>query len=296
MKIKRCFWNDSQGRFRTGWRILLTWLVMLLIFQLLHQIIKPLLPTGWTKSQRLDFYLACLAVIATLVIWKSRIWIDKRTLVSLGLNTKKWVIKDIAAGFIISAILVGVIIVIEVAGGWVTFEFVRLDKTDIVFRLLNLFLLTGFIVAWWENLFFVSYLFLNLKDGCGFWCAFILNCLIFSLFHLSNPNASIASFGGILLIHAYEIFAFLKTGNLWLVLGIHAGWNSLQGLTGFDVSGQTENQVIAQINTTPDWLGGGMFGPEAGLIIVLTSIIAFALISFYTGWTRRASKLAISEY
>ena len=294
MQIKRLFWNDSEKRLRSGWRIFLTWVVMLLIFQLLHQIIKPLLPAGWTKSQRLDFYLACLAVIATLVIWKSRIWIDKRTFVSLGLNTKKWVIKDIAAGFIINAILVAVIIAIEVAGGWVTFEFVQLDKIDIIFRLLNLFFLTGFVVAWWENLFFVSYLFLNLKDGCGFWCAFILNCLIFSLIHLSNPNASIASFGGILLIHAYEIYAFLKTGNLWLVLGIHAAWNSLQGLVGFAVSGQNEYQVITQVNSTPEWLGGGSFGPEAGLLIILTSIIAFALISIYSKWTRGASKLVIS--
>jgi membrane protease YdiL (CAAX protease family) len=294
MMIKKLFWNDSEERLRAGWRILLTWATMLLIFQLLRLAVKPLLPVDWSKSQKLDFYLACLAVIATLVIWKSRIWIDKRTFVSLGLDIKKWAIKDIAAGFIISAILVGIIIAIEVAGGWVTFEFVQQDKTDIVLRLLNLFLLTGFIVAWWENLFFVSYLFLNLKDGCGFWCAFALNCLIFSLVHLSNPNASIASFGGILLIHAYEIFAFLKTGNLWLVLGIHAGWNSLQGLAGFAVSGQTEYQVIAQVNTTPAWLGGGLFGPEAGLIIVLTSIIAFTLIVFYTKLTRVDSKMAMS--
>lgn len=294
MKIKKLFWNESEKRLRSGWRILITWVIILLIFQLLHFAIKPILPGGWTKSQKLDFYIACLAVVATLVIWRSRLLIDKRTFVSLGLDTKKWVIKDIAAGFIISAILVMVIVLIEVASGWLTFEFVQLDKTDIVFRLLNLFLLTGFIVAWWENLFFVSYLFLNLKDGCGFWCAFTLDCLIFSLLHLSNPNASIASFGGILLIHAYEIFAFLKTGNLWLVLGIHTGWNSLQGLAGFTVSGQTENLVIAQVNTTPDWLGGGSFGPEAGLLIVLTSFIAFTLIVFYTKWTRGESKLAIS--
>lgn len=294
MNIKNIFWNESEGRLRSGWRIVITWLITLLIFQLLRLAVKPILPVVWTKSQRLDFYLACLAVIATLVIWKSRIWIDKRTFISLGLDTKKWVIRDIAAGFIISAILVMLIIAIEVAAGWLTFEFVQLDKTDIVFRLLNLFLLTGFVVAWWENLFFVSYLFLNLKDGCGFWCAYILNCLIFGLIHLTNPNASIAAVGGIVLIHAYEIFAFLKTGNLWLVLGIHAGWNSLQGLAGFAVSGRTGNQVIAQINTTPGWLGGGLFGPEAGLIIVLTSISALALISLYTRWTRGESKLAMS--
>ena len=271
---------------RSGWRILLTWLTMLLIFQLMRMAIHPTLPDYWSKSQKIDFYLICFAIIASLVLWKSRIHIDKRPFHSLGLNANRGAVRDVAAGFIISAILVLTVILIEVANGWLSFEVLRLQKTEIATGLFHLVFVGGFVVAWWENLFFVSYLFLNFKDGCGFWCAYVLNCLIFGLIHLSNPNANIAAFGGIVLIHAYEIFAFLKTRNLWLVLGIHAGWNSLQGLAGFAVSGQAENQIIAQVNITPTWLGGGLFGPEAGLIIVLTSIIAFALIWLYTKWTR----------
>lgn len=282
MKVKPLFWNDSESRLRSGWRILLTWMTMLLIFQLLKLAVDPILPAGWSRGQKLDFYLICFAVIASLVIWKSRILLDERAPVSLGLSTNKGFVQDIVAGFIISAILVLTVLLIEIGNGWLSLELLRLEGTEIAARLFHILFVGGFIAAWWENLFFVSYLFLNLKDGCGFWCAFVLNCLIFGSIHLGNPNANLAAFGGIVLIHAYELYAFLRTRNLWLVFGIHAGWNFLQGLSGFPVSGQAGNEIIAQVNITPAWVGGGLFGPEAGLVVVVTSAIAFALIWFYT--------------
>ena len=178
--------------------------------------------------------------------------------------------------------LIIIILAIQIGFGWVTFEIVELEWSDISLKILYQFILTGLVVSWWENLFFVSYMFLNLKDGCGFKCSYIVTCLIFALIHMMNPNASIAAFVGIFIIHAYEVYGFLRTGRLWLILGLHAGWNFFQGLVGFPVSGQGWNQVIKQKNITPEWFGGGEFGPEAGLIIVITSFIAFALLYFYT--------------
>ena len=45
--------------------------------------------------------------------------------------------------------------------------------------------------------------------------------------------------------------AFLRTGNLWLGLGVHIGWNWFQGtVLGFTVSG------------TDDYSGGAAAGPH----------------------------------
>lgn len=284
-QLKLLFWNDSENRLRSGWRIILTWIGILLVFLPVQELLKPVFPESWSRDQKIDILLVFFGIIATLVIWVSRIWIDKRSFVSLGLNTKKGMLRDIVVGYSISAILVLVILAIESGFGWVSFEVVQLEWTILLSKIFYLFFVTGLVVSWWENLFFVSYLFINLRDGCGFWCSFILNCLIFGLVHSINPNASVWAFTGIVLIHSYELFGFLKTKNLWLILGIHAGWNFFQGLAGFNVSGRTGNQIINQINTTPSWLGGGEFGPEAGLIIFLTGIIAFALIYSYSKWT-----------
>ena len=282
--VKNIFWNKIENRIRAGWRILATLAGMFIIFLPVQALLKLITPDSLTKNQKIDLLLAVFAVIATLVIRISRTRIDKRSFTSLGMKIEKGVFRDIAAGLIISAILVLIILTIEMSFGWVKFEFTDSGIFTIIFRILYMFIATGLVVAWWENLFFVSYLFINLKDGCGFWCAFILNCIIFGAIHSANPNASVWAFAGIVIIHSYEIFGFLRTKNLWLILGIHAGWNFFQGLAGFNVSGWTGNKVIMQTNTTPEWLGGGKFGPEAGAIILLTGVVAFGLIHLYAGW------------
>lgn len=281
-RILAIFRNQSEGRLRAGWRIVLTWAAFLAVFLPIQAILKPLIPASWSRDQAIDLLLLIVAFIATIIILISRVWIDKRSVGSLGVKAQKGFLRDILAGFAISAILVLIVLSIEVGFGWVRFEIVQAEWPTQLTRILYLFILTGLVVSWWENLFFVSYLFLNFRDGCGFWCAFILNCLIFSFIHMGNPNASIWAFGGIFLIHSYEIFGFLRTKNLWLILGVHAGWNFFQGLAGFPVSGNTANRVVTQVNTTPTWLGGGEFGPEAGLVMVITGTAAYLMIWFYT--------------
>jgi membrane protease YdiL (CAAX protease family) len=282
IKIKFLFWNDSETRLRSGWRIF-AYLDSHAAHLPDNEICYKSHLAYWLEQESEAGFLSNM-LCPNRIPGNLEITNPYRQTASgfVGLSASKGVAQDIAAGFIISAILVLSVVLIEIANGWLSIEPVRLQRTEIAVRLFHILFVGGFVAAWWENLFFVGYLFLNLKDGCGFWCAFVLNCLIFGSIHLGNPNASIAAFGGIVLIHAYELFAFLRTGNLWLVLGIHAGWNFLQGLTGFPVSGQAGYEIIAQVNITPDWVGGGLFGPEAGLVVVLTSAMAFALIWFYT--------------
>jgi len=292
-KIIPIFWNLEEKRIRAGWRVAIAWVGTLIIFFPIQAWLSEFVPKSLPKDQRIDILIAVFAVVITGTLWIFRTKMDKRPFKSLGLKMDKHTLKDVIAGYGISAILVAMVLAVEVGLGWLSFEVIEFDTYTLVINLLYMFLVTGLIVSWWENLFFISYLYLNFKDGCGIWCAYILCLLIFSLLHLANPHASLWSFFGIVLIHAYEIYAFLKRKNLWLAFGIHAGWNSFQGLAGFSVSGQSSNQIIKQINVTPDWLGGGEFGPEAGLIILLVGIVAFALIKHYSNWVRGKDPLKV---
>jgi len=280
--VKQVFWNGSESRLRSGWRLVLTWLVMTVLFLPVQALLKPHLPESWSRNQKIDLLLVFFAVIATLVIWLTRTRVDKRSFTSLGLSTRGHVVRDIVAGYAISALLVGLVLAVEVVAGWLTFEIGALDWQTAATKFLYLFVVTGLVVAWWENLYFVGYMFLNLRDGCGFWWAFVVTCVIFGLVHGLNPNATVWAVAGVMLIHSYEIFGFLRTRSLWLILGLHAGWNAFQGLAGFAVSGQVGIQWITQKNLTPVWLGGGEFGPEAGLIVVLVALAAFGLIFLYS--------------
>lgn len=280
-KLATAFWNPTEARLRAGWRILLTWALITLLFLPIMGGLKLVFPPAWDKHQKIDVMLAFVAVIATVVIPIVRRRIDKRSIASLGLVRFR-AARDTAAGFVISALLVTIVVAVESAFGGLRFELVEVDGSARIADSLYLLVFSGLVIAWWENLFNVSYLFENLRDGCGFWCAYAVNCLLFGLLHMANPNAGIAAFAGVALIHSYEIYGYLRTKRLWLILGIHAGWNFFQGLAGFPISGSGRNPIVQQINATPSWLGGGKFGPEAGLVIVPVAIAAYAMIHLYS--------------
>jgi len=289
--MKNFFWNINENRLRAGWRFFFTTAAAFIIFLPVQFLLKKSLPAAMPKNIKLDILLALFSVFITFVTIYSRKYIDKKTVESLGIRDKKSAVKNTLAGFTISFILVLIVILIEISFGWLTISFNEIDLAAMLPKLLFLLFVSGLAVAWWENLYILSYLFLNLKDGCGFWCAVVINTLIASGLHLSNPNATVLSFVGICIIHLYELYALLRTRSLWLVLGTHAGWNFFQGLFGFSVSGLTDIQVLSQVNNTPSLFGGGEFGPEAGLVIFITGPIAYFLINHFTRLTKSNYKI-----
>ena len=77
-----------------------------------------------------------LAIISTIVVWFTRTRLDKKTFLSLGLNTKKGMIRDILAGYLISLIQVIIVLATQVGFGWVTFEIVELEWSAISLKIL----------------------------------------------------------------------------------------------------------------------------------------------------------------
>ena len=281
MNFSRLFVNPADHRLRTVWRIALTILVTMGLFLPAQFLLKKIVPSDLPHERQIDILLACFSLFATITITLSRRWIDRRPVRSLGLATGRIVLRDTLAGFLISFTMVAVIVLVEVSFGWLEFRMPETTGPELWSGILYLLLVTGLAVGWWENLFFIGYLFQNMQESGGLWRAAIFNCVLFGLIHAANPNATPMAVIGIILIHSYEIYSFVRTSNLWLVLGIHAGWNFFQGLFGFAVSGRKGIQGLEQINTTPDWLGGGPFGPEAGAIMIVTTALAYLLIAFY---------------
>ena len=101
------------------------------------------------------------------------------------------------------------------------------------------------------------------------WVAIIGSSLIFTLIHTFKPLT-------VLNIMLYAVFACLvalQQGSLWLIAGIHAGWNYFQGnFFGLPVSGIGEATSFFTIGPTAGastLLSGGDFGLEAGLFATL---------------------------
>lgn len=103
----------------------------------------------------------------------------------------------------------------------------------------------------------------------------LLSSLIFALFHLFNPNLSLIALLNLFLFGVFTALYALSEGGLWGVFAIHTMWNWAQGnVYGFPVSGQEFDSTtfwnLAEVG--PDWLTGGSFGPEGGVIVTVVLV------------------------
>lgn len=114
------------------------------------------------------------------------------------------------------------------------------------------------------------------------WLALAVMALAVGAFHLATTAHTTAlsvissTLGGVM----YGV-AFLRTGNLWLGLGVHIGWNWWQGtVLGFTVSGTDDySGALLHVHTSgADWLGGGAYGPEGSVLSLVGRVVIIGLI------------------
>ena len=125
-----------------------------------------------------------------------------------------------------------------------------------------------------EEIVFRGVVFRLVEEWGGTWTALAVSSLLFGGIHLLNPHATalgaigIVFEGGILLAGAYVL-----TRRLWLPIGIHAGWNFAEGgIFGVPTSGFASSGIVRGEVVGPEWLSGGVFGPEASIVAVLVCV------------------------
>ena len=145
----------------------------------------------------------------------------------------------------------------------------------------TLFLLTAVVPGITEEIISRGILFRLTEEGLGTWIALLVSALFFGFAHSSNPGATAWSSIAIA-IEAGLLFGLLYhvTRSLWWCIGLHAGWNFVQGAVfGIPVSGIPVDGLLDSQLQGPDWLDGGGFGAEASVLTVLTcSVISLLLI------------------
>lgn len=125
----------------------------------------------------------------------------------------------------------------------------------------------------------------------GGWAAVIVTSLGFAAAHLDFHPFVIAN---IVLVAVLFAFLALRIGTIWLVCGIHCGWNWAQGnLFGIPVSGNPVDVSILRFAPdagVADWLTGGEFGVEGSA--VTTAVLALAAFAAYRWWCAGPSATA----
>ncbi|PJH75648.1 MAG: CPBP family intramembrane metalloprotease domain-containing protein [Anaerolineae bacterium CG_4_9_14_0_8_um_filter_58_9] len=299
--MRPLFLSPTEPRLRAGWRLLIQSLLLLvltlcigipviLVPMALETPPHSLLPLEMAIPELLTS-LAVEFLAITVSILVARRFLDKRSFTSLGLKLNLQALYDLLAGIVITGLMMGLIYLIMWSLGWIQFEGFAWQKAEPMaiteFTLLTLiaFVLTG----WNEELLSRGYHLQNLADGLDLTWGVILSSAVFGVLHLANPNATWVSAVGIFLAGLFLAFAYLRTKQLWLSIGLHIGWNFFEGVVfGFPVSGMDFYRLVRQTVSGPELWTGGAFGPEAGLVVLPALLVGAVLVYVYSVVSRKS--------
>jgi len=129
-----------------------------------------------------------------------------------------------------------------------------------------------------EEMLFRGYAFQVLVHAIGPFATILPMGVVFGLAHSLNQNFTALALLNTILWGVVLGYAFIRSGDLWLPIGLHFGWNWTLPLFGANLSGFTMDVTgyALQWKIGALW-SGGAYGPEGGL---LTSAIVLALLFF----------------
>lgn len=142
------------------------------------------------------------------------------------------------------------------------------------------------IAATLEELVHRCLLFRLLERAWGTVVALAVQTVLFALPHLENvvhggPGDIVAMLMSVTVLGLLWGGLFVLTRNLWVVAANHAAWNFTILLSGVPLSGIEDWRAVAPLESRyagPDWLTGGMFGPESSLLVIVSATVVVLLL------------------
>jgi hypothetical protein len=125
-----------------------------------------------------------------------------------------------------------------------------------------------------EEVLLRGYAFRVLIRGTGKAVAVCVTSCTFGLAHLANPNVGFLAIINTAMAGMWLSIAYLKTRSLWLPAALHISWNTTEGLIfGFPVSGMMFPSVLKSTHGGNEWITGGNYGPEGGVLSLVVLVI-----------------------
>ena len=138
--------------------------------------------------------------------------------------------------------------------------------------------------AFAEELFARGYIFALVREAVSWKVALAATSIGFGMVHVANPGANWLSLSVVVLAGFFLGAVVLATGSLYAATLAHFSWNWFiaavlhMPVSGIPVAGSPDYRVV---ETGPDWLTGGSWGPEGGLAAGLGLSIGLV----YLSWT-----------
>lgn len=191
-------------------------------------------------------------------------------------------IKEIFQGVVIGlAAISSVALLIFMLGG-IKFEYIFTTKSISPMILGFIFFMFQ---GTFEELVMRSYLMPNFANVMGDKWSIIITSILFSVLHFANPGITVIPIINLVLFGIVFAALYYKTGSLWVCGISHGVWNyTMAYVYGAEVSGALMGSAV--LHSIPqagkDFISGGKFGYEGGIVTTIVGIILIILIfKFY---------------
>jgi hypothetical protein len=301
-KLSYIFYNDHG--LRAGWRLLIYIGMIFILVWGVGLIAKRVTSGHAMAAPSSDFVRAIVQGISELILFGVLLFlawimsrIEHRSVGLYGLPLQRSAISRFVRGYFLWGFL-PLAILLSILRALHVFYFGNLSPLN--WQIISwgaLWFIFFLLVGLTEEYSLRGYFLYTLADGIGFWPAAIIQAVLFARAHMGNGGETRI---GIIATAVFAIFAaatLWRTGNLWLAVGAHAGWDWGQSFffgvndSGLKATGHLLNPVLVQ---GPDWLTGGSVGPEgSALTLILWALMTILFLALYR--KQREPVLVITE-
>lgn len=259
----------ADGRYQPPWRIVFFLVLTSLFTAVAILLVTPfaasinrLLPIG-NNAEVLAFIVGTLAATAAMLRW-----VDKRPWSTVWLDRTAARPSVMGLGFFVGAAPIALACLALLAAGMMTMIHTYDGSWLTAALKMSLVLIPAALL---EELISRGYIFATLGEWIGWPATVAVTSIAFGLLHLSNPNTSVLPILSVILAGVYLALIVLVTRSLYAAWAAHFAWNWVMAVPlHIAVSGiSVPRPDYGLVETGPDWITGGLWGPEGGIGAVL---------------------------
>ena len=279
-KLNFVFYNDRG--LRAGWRLFIFAVLLYTTFGLLGLLAHLLRATaagGANVPADAPYLVPLLVGISDLVLFLIVLFvtwimsrIERRSVGQYGLPLIRSAWSRFLTGYLLWGFLpLALVLLVMRAFHLFYFGSLNLHGASILAWALAwavVYLMVGF----FEEYLFRGYALHTLAEGIGFWPAAFILGIVFAYVHMGNGGETRIGIIGVLLFAIFAATTLRRTGNLWLAVGAHTGWDWGESfLFGVSNSGLPASGRLLSSHSPqgPDWLTGGTVGPEGSIFTLI---------------------------
>jgi membrane protease YdiL (CAAX protease family) len=131
-----------------------------------------------------------------------------------------------------------------------------------------------------EELFLRGYIFSVLRETIGWRWTLVATSIAFGMMHVNNPGVDAESVLLVILAGFFLGTILLATRSLYCAIAVHFAWNWVMAAAlHTPVSGiAVISPDYKVVDSGPDWLTGGRWGPEGGLAAAVSMFVVVLFI------------------